>query len=225
SARGLVTYDRSDGLGDEEIASIQEDSAGRLNVVSPGWLISQLGEKTFKSIHPNIHDSDGLWTSPLGFLDHAGQWWLLTERGLYRFAPASHLEDLARARPMLYTDLDGLPGEWVYSMFEDSRGDLWISVRETERDVMGLVRWRRSDETFHKFTAADGFPAMKSARSFAEDHAGNLWFGFYEGGLARYAAGRFTTFSPADGLPEKFISALHVDHLGRLWLTSASDGL
>src|SRR5215470_5980348 len=225
SVRGLVSYDQVDGLGEPDIAAIYEDRDGRLQVVSARWLVSQLGDRKFRSIHANIPDVGALWSSTVGFLDHTGQWWFLTNLGLYRFAHARQLEDLARTKPLLYTNLDGLPGQWVYCMSEDSRGDLWISVRATEQSVIGLVQWHRADEKFHRFTEADGLPPLKSARSFAEDRAGNLWFGFYEGGLARYAAGRFTTFSPADGLPEKFISALHVDHLGRLWLTSASDGL
>src|SRR5262249_53282449 len=143
-------------------------------------------------------DAGTLWSSTLVFLDHTGQWWFLTRRGLYRFARQLRLEDLAHTRPLLYTKLDGLPGEWVYCMFEDSRGDLWISIRQFDRGVTGLVRWRRKDEKFHKFNAEDGFPVMKSAGSFAEDRAGNLWFGFYEGGLARFAAGRFTSFTSAD---------------------------
>jgi ligand-binding sensor domain-containing protein/two-component sensor histidine kinase len=225
SLRGLLSYDLVDGLGDRYVLSIYEDHAGRLNVASGGWWVSQLGEKKFKAVRANIPATGNLWSSTAGFLDHAGQWWLLSRRGLYRFSRARRLEDLARARPVLYTNLDGLPGPWVYCMFEDSRGDLWISVRDYDHDVYGLVRWRRSGQTFHKLTDADGLPAMKSASSFAEDRAGNLWFGFYQGGLARYAAGRFTNFTPADGLPEGFITALHVDRWGRLWLTSTTGGL
>jgi two-component sensor histidine kinase len=52
-----------------------------------------------------------------------------------------------------------------------------------------------------------------------------MWFGFYYGGLVRYSAGRFKSFTPAEGLPEGFITALHVDHMGRLWLTSALGGV
>src|SRR5262249_28460793 len=134
-------------------------------------------------------------------------------------------EDLARATPRLYTDLAGLPGQWVYCMFEDSQGNLWISIRKYEEELSGLVRWSRRDESFQKFTKGDGLSPGKSAAAFAEDQAGNLWFGFYEGGLARYAAGRFATFTPADGLPQGFITALHVDRRGRLWLSSSSSGL
>src|SRR5215467_3643343 len=225
SVRGLVSYDQVDGLGEPDIAAIYEDRDGRLQVASARWLVSQLGDRKFRSIHANIPDAVPLWSSTVGFLDRTGQWWFLTNLGLYRFAHARRVEDLAHTKPLLYKNLDGLPGQWVYCMFEDSRGDLWISIRGTELGLFGLVRWRRADETFHKLTEADGFPPGKSAASFAEDRAGNLWFGFYEGGLVRYAAGRFTSFTPADGMPEGFITALHVDHLGRLWLTSTSGGV
>jgi len=224
SVRGMLSYGPGDGLDSQVIGSIYEHD-GRLQVVSAGWVISQLEARKFRSVRANIPDAGAMWSSHFGLLDHTGQWWLLTRRGLYRFAQTRHLEDLARAKPLVYTNLDGLPGQWVYAMFEDSRGQLWISVRNYEEGISGLVRWRQSDESFHKLTEADGLPPGKAAASFAEDRAGNLWFGFYDGGLARYAAGRFTMFTPADGLPEGFITALHVDHLGRLWLTSSAGGL
>jgi signal transduction histidine kinase/ligand-binding sensor domain-containing protein len=225
SVRGLTSYGSTDGLANPDIASIHEDRNGQLQVVSAGWSINQLVGRRFRSIHPNIPEAGAIWTSPLGFLDRGGQWWLLTGRGLYRFARVRRLEDLAHASPVLYTKLDGLPGQWAYCMFEDSTGDLWISVRDYEKNVSGLVRWRRSNGTFHKLTQADGLPPAKSAASFAEDRAGNLWFGFYEGGLARYARGRFAIYTSTDGLPEGFITALHLDHAGRLWLTSAAGGV
>jgi signal transduction histidine kinase/ligand-binding sensor domain-containing protein len=225
SLHGLVSYGRDDGLKDQEIDAIQEDHAGVLHVVSPGWFVSELKDRKFVSIHPNLPDASRLWTSPLGFLDHTGQWWFLTGRGLYRFPRVDRIEDLARASPLRYTNLDGLPAQWVYCMFEDSRGDLWISVRQTEQGVIGLVRWERSSGTFHRFSEADGLPPLRSAASFAEDRAGNFWFGFYEEGLVRYSGGRFERFSSADGLPDSFITALHVDRAGRLWMTSAAGGL
>lgn len=225
SIRGFTSYMQTDGLGDQDIASIHEDRDGHLEVVSRDWWISRQSGATFRAIRPNIPEAAMLWSSNLGFLDHTGQWWLLTRRGLYRFPPVRQIEDLARVTPRLYTDLAGLPGEWAYCMFEDSRGDLWISVRKYEEELAGLVRWNRRQESFHRFTEAEGLPPGKSAASFAEDRAGNLWFGFYEGGMARYQAGRFSSFTPADGLPQGFITSLHVDRRGHLWLSSSSGGL
>ena len=138
----------------------------------------------------------------------------------------ARIEDLAHASPTLYKNLDGLPAQWVYCIFEDSTGDLWISVRWTEGKVMGLVH--RGSAPLEPFT---GLPRQRACHPCArqhlslEDRAGNLWFGFYEDGLVRFSAGRFTSFTSADGLPQEFITALHVDRNGRLWLASASGGL
>ena len=225
SVRGFMSYDHGDGLADGDVASIQEDREGRITVVGPRWVISQLGEKKVRSVRPNIPDMGWRWTSNLALLDHTGQWWLLTSRGLYRFAPVQRLEDLERRKPSLYRNLDGLPGQSVYCMFEDSRGDLWISIRNPDHETSGLVRWQRSDETFHSFKDSEGMPPASSAGSFAEDRTGNLWFGFYQGGLARYSAGRFQSFSAAEGLPKGFITTLYIDHMGRLWLASNTDGV
>jgi ligand-binding sensor domain-containing protein/two-component sensor histidine kinase len=225
SVQGLISYGPADGLGNYDIASIYEDNAARLHVVSSGWLVSRLEARKFKLVHANIPNANEMWSSPLGFLDHTGQWWFLTSRGVFRFAHTKQLEGLTHATPQVYKTLDGLPGHWAYCIFEDSRGDLWISIRDWQTGNSGLVQWRRADETFHRLTEADGLPPFKSAGSFAEDRAGNLWFGFYQGGLARYAAGHFTNFTPAGGLPEGFITALHLDRVGRLWLTSSGGGL
>jgi ligand-binding sensor domain-containing protein/two-component sensor histidine kinase len=227
SLQGFRSYDRADGLRDPEIDSIYEDHGGGLHVINGVWFVSRLDGRTFRTVRPNIPaDAASMWTATPVFMDHTGQWWLLTSRGLYRFTGIRRAEDLTRAFPSaIYTDLDGLPAQHAYCMFEDSRGDLWISIRWTDGGVHGLVRWQRSTGAFHRFREADGLPPLKSASSFAEDKAGNLWFGFYEGGLVRYAKGRFTHFTPANGLPEGFISALHAGRSGGLWLTSNGGGL
>jgi signal transduction histidine kinase len=61
--------------------------------------------------------------------------------------------------------------------------------------------------------------------AFGEDAAGNLWIGHWIGGLTRYAAGRFTLFTEADGLPVGAIRAIYLDHAHRLWIASSLGGL
>src|SRR6185295_1491996 len=63
------------------------------------------------------------------------------------------------------------------------------------------------------------------ASAFVEDRNGNLWFGFYEGGLARYKDGRFTFFEEEFGLPGGIVTDLLIDRLGRLWVSTARGGL
>jgi ligand-binding sensor domain-containing protein len=119
SARGLISYGQANGLGNDDIASIYEDSAGLLHVVSSGWRISRLEAGKFRSVHANIPDARGIWSSPLGLLDHTGQWWFLTSRGVFRFAHPGQFERLAHATPRVYKTLGGFPGQGAYSIFED----------------------------------------------------------------------------------------------------------
>src|SRR5262249_57627536 len=60
---------------------------------------------------------------------------------------------------------------------------------------------------------------------FCEDSAGNLWIGFYEGGLVRYSAGRFRQFPAGDRVPAGFVQCLYLDHAGRLWVATGEGGV
>src|SRR5438034_524469 len=91
----------------------------------------------------------------------------------------------------------GFGRDGLYCLFEDSRGDVWISTRASEPSQNVLIRWQRSTNSYHTYSELDGMP-LKSTSSFAEDRAGNLWFGFYQGGLARYTNGRFAEFGTED---------------------------
>jgi ligand-binding sensor domain-containing protein len=68
-------------------------------------------------------------------------------------------------------------------------------------------------------------PLGNGAISYAEDSHGNVWLGFYFGGLARYRGGKFRLFTEADGLPASQVSDLLTDSQGRLWIATSGHGL
>jgi signal transduction histidine kinase/streptogramin lyase len=113
----------------------------------------------------------------------------------------------------------------VYSIYEDRRGDLWVSTFNANGN--GLARWERATRTLRDLTRTEGLPSLKDnlAVSFAEDRAGAVWVGFQPGGLARYAADRFTFFTVKDGLPLGSINDLHLDQAGRLWAATSRGGV
>ena len=113
----------------------------------------------------------------------------------------------------------------VYSIYEDRRGDLWVSTFSTTGN--GLARWERATRTVRDLTGTEGLPSLKDnlAATFAEDRAGAVWVGFQPGGLARYAADRFTFFTIEDGLPSGRINDLHLDQAGRLWVATSRGGV
>src|SRR4029077_8921557 len=60
---------------------------------------------------------------------------------------------------------------------------------------------------------------------FCEDRDGNLWIGFYEGGVGRYQGGRFSLVNPAGGWPAGVMTSLFLDQAGRLWITNNRAGI
>ncbi len=157
------------------------------------------------------------------FEDSTGEWWMSTFQGLVRYPKLTSLERLTNAQPKgVYTTRDGLSGNSLFRIFEDSHGDIWSGTVDIARS--SLSRWQRSTDTFYRYTKDDGVPAA-SPTAFCEDASGSLWIGFYNGGVARYRDGRFNFFSTAEGVPGGFVRALYLDHSGRLWIATGEGGV
>jgi signal transduction histidine kinase/ligand-binding sensor domain-containing protein len=225
---GFTTFGESDGLVGPA-SSIFENRAGELCLITEkGMVINRFIDGRFISTRLNVPKSlenSGLWgTYQMTFQDHDGDWWVPTYKGLMRFASVARIEQLARARPkahyLLGSDRDQFD---IIRMFEDSRGDIWVSLAGPYAKN-GLVKWERATEKFRFYTADDGVPLFSPPAAFCEDAHENLWIGLYGGGLLRYRAGRFDMFDAADGLPSGVIINLHLDRSHRLWIASTSDG-
>jgi len=225
--RGLTTYRADDGLKTLSISVIDETSEGNLFAASPDFFVSQFDGKKFHTVRPPVLSrAYALWSSNPVFLDSHSQWWFLTHAKLLRFA-GNDLRLLANARPIAEYDMrNGLKGNEMFHMFEDSRGDLWLATRAVEADDFGLSKWTRASDSFYTFSDRENFPRRKSVSAFAEDKRGRLWIGFYEGGLMRYAGGRFTEITASEAfISEELISDLHIDRNGKLWISSSKSGV
>ncbi|HXG67911.1 MAG TPA: two-component regulator propeller domain-containing protein [Blastocatellia bacterium] len=220
--RGLTTYTSADGLSGNDVFQVFETQAGELlvNTDSPdGRGLNEFDGQRFTPINPVVPGAHR------ALQDRAGEWWVTTPAGLYRFPKGNRLRDLARIRPRArYASRNGLPGNEIHNLYEDSRGDLWVGIPSRPR---GLTRWERATGRFYNYLQADGLPLVNdnAVIAFCDDRAGNLWLGFNDGGLARYRDGRFQVFTTADGVPAGAIRALFVDHDGRLWVASSQGGV
>ena len=155
--------------------------------------------------------------------DHKGDFWVGTPGGLLRFPGITSVAQLARARPKaIYSIANGLPAARVAPVFEDSRGDLWMSAHlGNDRRV---VRWQRSTGRFHQYPETDSPLVPPRGPVFAEDGAGTVWLGSSRG-LARHRDGRFTNIEIGDGDGIVPVTALHVDPRRRLWVGTRGAGL
>jgi signal transduction histidine kinase len=120
----------------------------------------------------------------------------------------------------VYTQRDGLPGDAVFRLYEDRRGNLWIGLLKSD---ISIALWDRATDSFRRFSVKDGLPTGE-ALAFAEDRSGAVWIGF-ESGLARLRDANATTFREKDGLPAGGVQALHFDRIGRLWIASGAGGV
>jgi signal transduction histidine kinase/ligand-binding sensor domain-containing protein len=225
---GFTTFGENDGLLRGPIAMFENKSGELCVITEKGMGVNYFADGRFVSTRfnlPKALQNSMLWGGgQLTFQDRAGDWWVPTSKGLMRFPRVTHMEQLAHARPKAHYLLEGdLDSFDVFRMFEDSRGDIWVGLGSGERNK--LLKWERATEKFHYYTEADGVPPLKPPTVFREDAYGDLWIGLYGGGLLRYAAGRFTLFGTADGLPSGSISHLYVDQSRRLWVASSSDGV
>jgi len=223
---GIRTYTESDGLRRTPIRSLFEDRAGKLFVFSgfAGEVFLQgFDGKRFTGIplRPNL----GWGWRQIGFEDHAGEWWMQSADGLLRFPHVARLEQLQQTQPKaIYSTREGLAGNFISRVFEDSSGDIWISATDGQ-GRNELSRWQRSTGSLRHFSREPGFRDDSSATVFREDRNRALWIGFHSGRLARYQNERFLFLGADEGTNGTSIQDILPDHAGRLWIGTAHGGL
>jgi ligand-binding sensor domain-containing protein len=220
---GFVTYALKDGLPDR-VRSLFESISGDLVVSGWAWIHRFDGVQfTRVALNPSADSREVELLAPV-LQTRVGEWWVPAGAGLYRFPAVAAPEQLGRVRPIaIYTTRDGLAGDDVFRLFEDSRGNVWIATWAPSQAV--LTRWNRATGRFDRFTDRHGLPAFSRPLVFGEDRSGSIWVGFWNGGVARYRDGRFTLFTANDGAPAGPIGQLYGDPNGRLWIGSYGHGV
>jgi signal transduction histidine kinase/ligand-binding sensor domain-containing protein len=223
---GFSGYTLHEGLGSDHVVAIGEMPGGRVYAIGRDWSINVFdGARFHASRLPVPSDSSLMWASQAGYRDRDGRWWALTHQGLFRFPPPRG-GGLAFSKPdRRYTTLDGLPSSRIFRMFQDRRGALWVGTRSGDPPDDGLARFDAALDRAAAFGERDGLPPRMAPSAFVEDRQGDLWVGFYQGGLARYRDGRFRLYSDRDGLPAGMVTALLLDRRGRLWIATNMGGI
>ncbi|MFZ1699286.1 MAG: triple tyrosine motif-containing protein [Pyrinomonadaceae bacterium] len=225
---GMVSFGSIDGAVSERFFAITEDSMGTLYFASPNSFVTRFSNGKLESSRPLIEpNSNHLWTSRFIRYTANGDCWVLSNGKLYLFEDATRFDSLAGKKPTrTFGQGDGLKGDGMFQIFEDTSGDIWVSTRSATSDLFGLSRRRNGEANFKIFGEDSGFPLRTSASSFAEDRNGNIWVGFYEGSIARFDGERFDVFTPERGFPGKGATTdLHVDGRGRLWISASGNGV
>ncbi len=222
-AGGFISYGEADGLVNDRIASVFSDPQGALWVITSAARLYRFAAGGFEPATPPawVQERAPSWGShQLAARDRQGEWWLPSSQGVLRYAGGA---ELAHAQPKaIYGKDSGLPANDIFRVWADAAGDLWVSIIGPQP----LIHWRRRDERFQSVPEVTARANVQGApTAYAEDRAGNLWVGFFGGGLARRRGESWTFYGAGQGVPGGLIWDLYCDRRGRLWIASSRDGV
>jgi ligand-binding sensor domain-containing protein len=169
------------------------------------WLGTQEGLVRFDGVKFTVFDranTQGINHNSVQALIQTadGSMWVGTQGGLTR---------MLDGRFIAYTKEDGLAGDNVFDLYEDTQKNLWIATNGG-----GLSMWK--DGKFKNFTTKEGLTNnYTTCVTGGED--GTIYIGT-NGGLNTYTDGVFSTYTTANGLINNDVRSVHVDSNGVLWV-------
>ena len=224
---GLHVFTKVQGVA-SGVKSFVEDARGVVHAIGarwPQWFIMRSDGARFTSVAPRLpgHVTYLGWGwQQVIFQDTAGRWWVPSGSGALIYPQVARLEDLAGKLPeRIMTRRDGLPGDEIFRLFEDSRGDVWIGTIGVGANSTSI--WRRASGAIEPRPGPPGQLADPPS-AFAEDPTGAVWIGYYHGGLARWSGSSVEAVGVPEGLAKSLVTQMHFDRRGRLWVGTL-DGL
>jgi len=218
---GLISWGEADGLRPAGIASIFDDPKGVIAIVN-GVNIAAVREGRVDAPW-RIRDVAAGWGDlQLLATDASGRFWIATAKGPVVFPRGTRLEDLRSRRPeRLLGKSDGLSGTEVHRLFATSDGTIWFGLIHTRA---GVCRVEPDGRTARCFGPDDGLPDPAWGSAFAQDAAGHLWVGLYNGGVFRFRDGKWESWPEGSPDRQAQVHSIRRDREGRLWV-AGSPGL
>ncbi len=112
----------------------------------------------------------------------------------------------------------GLPQSTVRGIIQTRDGYIWFATHEGVARYDGQ-RFRVFDQSNTPSLVGGGVSAFYEAKD------GTLYFGLRDGGVARYAGGKFSALTTDKPLPRSEVSAIAEGANGILWIATFGDGL
>lgn len=202
-------YKRADGLPDEEILRLFEDSRGDI-WIGTGFGLARWRMRTeaIEDFSPALQKTLGRQPTPLAFAeDSGGQIWV----GLYQGG-------LVRIRGGLIDSIgNGQPPGSITNLLIDHQGRLWVATTQA-----GLIRIddpAAASPVYRNYSAK----GMRSQHVFAlaEDPQGRIYVAGGQG-VDRLDPATDSTyqFAASGGLPLGEVQRLHSDRHGAIWFAS-----
>jgi signal transduction histidine kinase/ligand-binding sensor domain-containing protein len=202
-----ATLSLNQGLSNASVLSVLADRDGSV------WLSTRRGLNRWNNGQITIFGKSGAKQDGLLNGNYAGS---MFQDGRGRIW-ASTIREFGYLENGRFISVKAVPGGVVYSIAEDTAGNLWIANKD-----LGLIQLLRHGRVQQVPWAGLGHkgPAMALA---ADPLRGGLWVGFQQGGIVYFADGQVrASYSAADGLGQGRANDLRFDPDGTLW--AATEG-
>lgn len=199
----ITHFNTSTGLKTNIVQSITEDNKGNIWVghFQRGIDLISNGKVVHFDLFADYEANDvhALYVSSNGTI------WAGTYAGLVKFDPAN--EEHIR-----YTRKDGMLGEKIRYITEDSEGDLWLASLDG-----GISEFK--DGKFTNYSMDDGL-SSNNIRSIYIDDEETIWVGSENNGLNRIKDGKIDFVSVQNGLPDHIVHWISESEDGFLWIST-----
>ena len=196
--QAFSTMTTQDGLSNDFIRAVFEDHSGTIWLGTNRGGLNRIAEGKVSAVRAGRGSLSS--NVVLALAEAQGDLWIGTADGLSR---------MHNGRLKLFTTADGLPDDFVRSLYTDTDGSLWIGTRN------GLSHYVLG--TFTSYSRLDGL-GSDLIGSILRDRNGTLWVGTLNG-LSRFDG---TTFHNLAGNP---VTTMAEDHEGTLWVATHASGL
>jgi signal transduction histidine kinase/ligand-binding sensor domain-containing protein len=215
-------YSEEDGLSQNTVVAIREDSKGFLWVGTINGL-NRFDGYRFVVYKHDPHDPSSIPNNYITAIleTKAGDLWVGTNKGLSRFDPSI---DGFRSFTNDPNDPNSLVNDEVRTLFEDSLGSFWVGTEG------GVSKYNAESNNFTNYSSSV-FAGARGMRGVTEDLDGGFWVGASNGlnKFDRQSGKVVKVFSMNDSNPDRPITkpvrAMITDRTGMLWIGALDGGL
>jgi ligand-binding sensor domain-containing protein/putative methionine-R-sulfoxide reductase with GAF domain len=204
----------SQGLRPLEIRPVCVDPAGRIFVGAYGVGLARFDKKTEKFTAIQTDSTFGPAARSRYVYDIIygtdGRLWVASNGGLYTVDPATSKITQYEKHPLLKE----ATGKRVNTVFEDSRGRIWIGT-----NISGMYCYDPKSDTLEHYWTQNGLPS-NSIYCFAEDKAGNIFASTAAGLSILNGKGVFRSINKESGLRYDNVQDIQSDTLGNIWIAN-----
>lgn len=223
---GFRNYTTKEGLSDNTIYSIFEDSQGALwfgshyGGVNRNIGISEISSSgvdkdaqiKLSKIHTgfaHFAKDNGLNHTTSIFEDNLGNMWFASGKGGVSKFNGEYFTH--------FSEREGLLSFRAWDITQDYQNNLWISSY-----FKGISVY--NGDYFTHYTDKNGLSNVQ-IESIVNDKNDNLWIASYGGGVSRYKDGTITHFTEKEGMSSNKVFSVYEDTRGNLWFGTADAGV